>query len=116
MYQSAEALKDAMIEIGMACDGGKDSLSMAATAAEESVMAPGNVVISAYVGCTDITKVLTPDIKQAGSYILHVDLSEVPCPCPVFVSMQWSEDTVSRKCCVHKLDVIRLRPRKGCLL
>jgi phosphoribosylformylglycinamidine synthase len=77
MYRTAEALKDAMIEIGMACDGGKDSLSMAATAAGEVVMAPGNLVISAYAPCTDITKIVTPDIKGPGNFLLHVDLAEV---------------------------------------
>ena len=46
-----------MIELGCACDGGKDSLSMAAAAGGESVMAPGNLVVSAYVGCPDVTKV-----------------------------------------------------------
>jgi len=49
--------RDIMIEIGMACDGGKDSLSMAATAGGEVVMAPGNLVVSSYVGCPDITQV-----------------------------------------------------------
>lgn len=46
-----------MIELGLACDGGKDSLSMAALAGEETVLCPGNLVISAYVGCPDITQV-----------------------------------------------------------
>ena len=32
MYDAAAALRDAMIELGLACDGGKDSLSMAAGA------------------------------------------------------------------------------------
>lgn len=44
-----------MIELAVACDGGKDSLSMAARAGDETVMAPGNLVISAYVGVPDIT-------------------------------------------------------------
>lgn len=35
MYDAAKALKQAMIELRVACDGGKDSLSMAATAGEE---------------------------------------------------------------------------------
>ena len=35
MYDAAKALKEAMIELGLACDGGKDSLSMAATAGSE---------------------------------------------------------------------------------
>ena len=33
-----------MLELGLACDGGKDSLSMAANAGGEVVMAPGNLV------------------------------------------------------------------------
>ena len=35
MYDAATALRDAMIELGLACDGGKDSLSMAASAGGE---------------------------------------------------------------------------------
>lgn len=35
MYDAAKALKQAMIELGVACDGGKDSLSMAANVAGE---------------------------------------------------------------------------------
>jgi len=46
-----------MIDLECACDGGKDSLSMAAAAGGETVMAPGNLVVSAYVGCPDVTKV-----------------------------------------------------------
>eukprot|EP00955_Chlamydomonas_euryale_P045667 353209-Chlamydomonas_euryale.AAC.4 len=46
-----------MIDLKIACDGGKDSLSMAAAAGGEVVMAPGNLVVSAYVSCPDITKV-----------------------------------------------------------
>ena len=57
MYDAACALRDAMIELQVAVDGGKDSLSMAAAAGGETVMAPGNLVVSAYVPCPDITKV-----------------------------------------------------------
>jgi phosphoribosylformylglycinamidine synthase len=69
-----------MTELELACDGGKDSLSMAAAAGGETVMAPGNLVVSAYVGCPDITKVATPDLKLAhraggGGVLLHVDCS-----------------------------------------
>ena len=46
MYDAAAALRDAMIELGLACDGGKDSLSMAAGAGGETVKAPGNLVVS----------------------------------------------------------------------
>jgi hypothetical protein len=65
-----------MIELRVACDGGKDSLSMAAAAGGETVMAPGNLVVSAYVGCPDVTKVVTPDLVPGrdGGVLLHVDL------------------------------------------
>lgn len=36
MYDAAVALRDAMIELEVAVDGGKDSLSMAAAAGEQS--------------------------------------------------------------------------------
>ncbi len=40
-------------------------------------MAPGNLVISAYVTCPDITKTVTPDLKLPGSgKLIHVDLAQ----------------------------------------
>ncbi|GMI80027.1 purine biosynthesis 4 [Hibiscus trionum] len=77
MYDAAMALSDAMIELGIAIDGGKDSLSMAAHAGGEVVKAPGNLVISAYVTCPDITKTVTPDLKLGDDGILlHIDLAK----------------------------------------
>eukprot|EP00252_Welwitschia_mirabilis_P005660 TRINITY_DN16170_c0_g1_i1.p1 TRINITY_DN16170_c0_g1~~TRINITY_DN16170_c0_g1_i1.p1 ORF type:complete len:1431 (+),score=331.63 TRINITY_DN16170_c0_g1_i1:331-4623(+) len=76
MYDAALALRDTMIELGIAIDGGKDSLSMAAQAAGETVKAPGNLVISAYVTCPDISKTVTPDLKLGNDGILlHIDLA-----------------------------------------
>ncbi|CAK9135648.1 unnamed protein product [Ilex paraguariensis] len=77
MYDAAIALSEAMIELGIAIDGGKDSLSMAAHASGEVVKAPGNLVISAYVTCPDITKTVTPDLKLGDDGILlHIDLAK----------------------------------------
>eukprot|EP00271_Cylindrocystis_brebissonii_P003745 TRINITY_DN15006_c0_g1_i1.p1 TRINITY_DN15006_c0_g1~~TRINITY_DN15006_c0_g1_i1.p1 ORF type:complete len:1505 (-),score=313.27 TRINITY_DN15006_c0_g1_i1:907-5385(-) len=76
MYDAAAALRDAMIELEVAIDGGKDSLSMAAKAGGETVMAPGNLVMSSYVTCPDITLTVTPDLKLPGAGLLfHVDLA-----------------------------------------
>ncbi len=80
LYDAAVAMRDVMIEFGMAVDGGKDSLSMAAKVTNpdgtiETVKSPGTLVISAYVTCPDITKTVTPDIKMPGkSKILFIDL------------------------------------------
>ncbi|MEK6651879.1 MAG: phosphoribosylformylglycinamidine synthase, partial [Nitrospirota bacterium] len=89
LYDAAVALKDIMLELGIAIDGGKDSLSMAAMVASsrhvgirrgekgksETVKSPGTLVMSAYAACPDITKVVTPDIKQPGkSKLLFIDI------------------------------------------
>ena len=80
LYDAATALRDILIELGIAIDGGKDSLSMAAMVTDSSgkteiVKAPCTIVISAYATCPDITKVITPDIKRSGeSRLLYIDL------------------------------------------
>src|SRR5574341_2224843 len=80
LYDAAVAMRDVMIEFGMAVDGGKDSLSMAAKVtnpdgSSETMKSPGTLVISAYVTCPDITKTVTPDLKAPGkSRLLFIDL------------------------------------------
>ena len=64
MYDTAEALKEVMCELGIGIDGGKDSLSMAAKAGSEIVKAPGEITISLYCCCPDVTKTVTPDLKS----------------------------------------------------
>ena len=103
LYDAAAAMTEIMLELGIAVDGGKDSISMAAVVAKcgtekgtvpdlrttqsgvvesglsrytEIVKAPGSLVISAYATCPDITKVITPDIKRPGqSRLLYIDLA-----------------------------------------
>ncbi|MCL5023717.1 MAG: phosphoribosylformylglycinamidine synthase [Nitrospirae bacterium] len=82
LYDAAVAMRDLMEELGIAVDGGKDSLSMAAVVPREKggkeiVKAPGSLVISAYATCPDVTKVVTPDIKKpGGSRLLLVEMGE----------------------------------------
>jgi phosphoribosylformylglycinamidine synthase len=80
LHDAAIAMSDLMVELGIAVDGGKDSLSMAARApladgGEEVVKAPGELVISAYVSCPDITQTVTPNLELPGrGRLLLVDL------------------------------------------
>ncbi len=79
LYDAAVALRDMMLKLGIAIDGGKDSLSMAAKVISkdksEVVKSPGTLVISTYATCPDITKVVTPDIKMPEkSRLLFIDL------------------------------------------
>ena len=75
LYDAATALRDFMIALGIAADGGKDSLSMAATVNGTIVKSPGELVILGYAPVPNITKVMTPDFKRAGdSLIGFIDL------------------------------------------
>jgi len=80
LYDAACAVRDIMISLGIAIDGGKDSLSMAAKATgpnsqDQIVKAPGQLVISSYVTIKDITYKVTPDLKTPGNSLLLIDLS-----------------------------------------
>ncbi|KYO40912.1 phosphoribosylformylglycinamidine synthase [Alligator mississippiensis] len=64
-------------QLGVAVDGGKDSLSMAARVGSHTVLAPGTLVVSAYAVCPDITATVTPDLKcpDGKGTLLHVALN-----------------------------------------
>ena len=75
LVDAARAIRDVMIPLGIAVDGGKDSLSMATRVGEETVKSPRELVISVYAAMADITKVVTPDIKRPGkSSLLLLDM------------------------------------------
>ncbi|CAH6786138.1 phosphoribosylformylglycinamidine synthase isoform X1 [Phodopus roborovskii] len=77
LADACEAMVTVMAALGVAVDGGKDSLSMAARVGTETVRAPGSLVISAYAVCPDITATVTPDLKHPGGkgHLLYVPLS-----------------------------------------
>ncbi|UCH45205.1 MAG: phosphoribosylformylglycinamidine synthase subunit PurQ, partial [Nitrospiraceae bacterium] len=92
LYDAAVALSEVLTKLGIAIDGGKDSLSMAAQVSKgdqgeknkeqkpeetETVKSPGTLVISAYATCPDVTKVITPDLKGPGeSRLMLIDLGK----------------------------------------
>ncbi|XP_044277361.1 phosphoribosylformylglycinamidine synthase [Varanus komodoensis] len=77
LADACEAMCSVMGELGVAVDGGKDSLSMAARVGTETVKAPGTLVISTYAVCPDITATVTPDLKcpDGKGALLHVAVS-----------------------------------------
>ena len=74
LYDAAQAMSEAMIALGMAVDGGKDSLSMATVVGEETVKSPRQLVISAYAAMPDLNRAITPDLKLRGAPLLYIDL------------------------------------------
>jgi phosphoribosylformylglycinamidine synthase len=80
LYRAVTALNALLDDLGISINGGKDSMSMAARVDREGekclVKAPGTLVVTAYAACTDITRTVTPDIKQPGaSRLMFIDLS-----------------------------------------
>ena len=77
LYDAVRAMRDLMIQLGIAVDGGKDSLSMATRVGDEIAKSPRELVISAYATVPDITKVVTPDIKNPGhSRLIFIEIAE----------------------------------------
>jgi phosphoribosylformylglycinamidine synthase len=76
LWDAAVAMAHFMIATGVAVDGGKDSLSMAARLPDgTTVKAPGTLVISLYAPCPDVRNKRTPDLKApvSGSVLIVVD-------------------------------------------
>ena len=77
LYDAATAMRDIMLALGIAIDGGKDSLSMAATINGSRVKSPGQLVIMGYAPVPNIGLVCTPDIKRPGkSHLGFIDVGK----------------------------------------
>lgn len=75
MWEACEAMCNLLKQLGPSIDGGKDSLSMAAKVGNETVKSPGQLTLTCYAACPDITLTVTPDLKAPGrSVLLLVDL------------------------------------------
>ncbi|XP_060773494.1 phosphoribosylformylglycinamidine synthase isoform X3 [Neoarius graeffei] len=77
LWEACQAMCKVMGQLGIAVDGGKDSLSMAARVGEKTVKAPGSLVISVYAVCPDITATVTPDLDnpEGKGVLLYVPVS-----------------------------------------
>lgn len=77
LYHAVEEVSLFAQELGIAIPTGKDSLSMTMKYDDgQKVKAPGTVVISAAGECSDINKIVTPDLKPIqGSHLLYLNLS-----------------------------------------
>lgn len=78
LYRAVEAVSNFAIELGINIPTGKDSLSMTQKYPDgTTVYSPGTVIISSIATCSDIRKVIGPDLKPiAGSKLLYIDFSK----------------------------------------
>jgi len=76
LYAAVEAASEFAIALGINIPTGKDSLSMKQKYADDEVIAPGTVIISAAGECNDIRKVVEPVFsRKAGNAIFYIDFS-----------------------------------------
>ncbi|KAI6180793.1 Formylglycinamide ribonucleotide amidotransferase [Aphelenchoides besseyi] len=86
LVATCDSMCEFMSAVGIAVDGGKDSLSMAACCPPEAeiVRAPGTLVITAYAPCVDVDRVVTPNLKVGGdarhsdsrpTHLIHVSIN-----------------------------------------
>jgi phosphoribosylformylglycinamidine synthase len=77
LYNAVEAISKFAIDLGINVPTGKDSLSMKQKYANEEVISPGTVIISAAAECSDINQVIEPVFKKIeNNQIYYIDLSQ----------------------------------------
>ena len=76
LYDCVKEVSSIMRNIGIAIDGGKDSLSMSVnTEDDKTIKSPRNFVVTGYAEVPDYKLRVTPDIKNHDSILLYVNLS-----------------------------------------
>jgi phosphoribosylformylglycinamidine synthase len=65
MYRAMECLSKTCCHLGIAIDGGKDSLSMVANHKSDVIKSPGSLVLTGYASVPNIYLKTTPDLKPA---------------------------------------------------
>ncbi len=77
LYNAVETVSEFSIALGINVPTGKDSLSMKQKYADEEVIAPGTVIISATGECSDIRNVVEPVFQTTeNNRIYYIDFSE----------------------------------------
>ncbi|MHB8831088.1 MAG: phosphoribosylformylglycinamidine synthase [Patescibacteria group bacterium] len=80
LFDAAKALSDFWVDLDIAGDGGKDSMTMSVQTVDPqgnkaTVRSPSTLVFSAYATMADVDKKVTPDLKKAGNALILVDLA-----------------------------------------
>ena len=76
LYKTCETMCHIMAILGIAIDGGKDSLSMGVKIDGETISSPGNLVITGYAPCPNIYYKVTPDFKYVNSKLILIRFSD----------------------------------------
>ncbi|PHR69399.1 MAG: phosphoribosylformylglycinamidine synthase [Lutibacter sp.] len=76
LYKAVKAISEFAIDLGVNVPTGKDSLSMKQKYADDEVISPGTVIISAAGNCNEISKVVEPVLQVDGGNIYYINISQ----------------------------------------
>ncbi len=76
LYKAVKAVSEFAIDLGINIPTGKDSLSMKQKYANQEVIAPGTVIISAAGHCNSITQVVEPVLQPDKGSIYYINISQ----------------------------------------
>lgn len=78
LYRAVKAVSEFAIDLGVNIPTGKDSLSMTQKYPDGKVVySPGTVIISTTGTCSDIKKIVSPDLKPiVGTKVFYIDFSK----------------------------------------
>ena len=76
LYKAVKAISEFAIDLEINVPTGKDSLSMKQKYADDEVISPGTVIISAAGNCNEISKVVEPLLQVDGGNIYYINISQ----------------------------------------
>ena len=76
LVKTAISMIDTMKSLGLAIDGGKDSLSMGVNIRDKKVYSPNNLVITGYAHTRNFTKRVTPNLKETSTNLVYIKFSD----------------------------------------
>ena len=76
LYKAVKAVSEFSIALGINVPTGKDSLSMKQKYADDEVISPGTVIISAAGNCNAISKVIEPLLQVNEENIYYINISQ----------------------------------------
>ena len=79
LYTALKALVESMKILGIAIDGGKDSLSMVTKTKNKTIVSPGTLVLTSYAPTKNVYSKVTPNIKHCNSLLYFIDLGFNKC-------------------------------------
>ena len=75
LYQACQSMCEMSKKLGIACDRGKDSLSMSYQDENTTVKCPGSLVISGYAPTDNIQMKVTPNFKKRDSNLYYISFT-----------------------------------------